>query len=625
MTMQVFRNSAKPLIYIVTASFFVWLVLDLSGLSGGTGLLSQTSAGKVDGQTIEARYYTTLVQQAIDDRQRSSQTPMTLDDVIQVRNQVWDQIVQTTVLQREYKRRGLVATPEEITDAIRNFPPPQLRTAPQFQTDSQFDLGKYQRWLSSGVGQQYVPLLEVQYRDEIMQSKLLRVVTADVYLSDPALWQAYRDQNETAKVALAAIMPRRAIPDSTVPVTDAEVRAFYKANADRFTRPATAYMSFVALPRFTNASDTAAAYARALAVRKEIVDGAPFAEIASRESSDSVSAAKGGDLGEFTKGSMVAAFDQVAFTIPLNTISQPVLSEFGYHLIEISSRRGDTATGRHILIPIELAGPHRDQVDAQADSLESLGASRLDPAALDTVARALQLPIGPATPVQKGTQLQIGRAVIPDAGAWAFQAKVGEISPIIETSLGYYLFRLDSIAPEGVPTFDAIRDAVTIDLIQEKKVALALAVAQEYRKRVQEGSTMEQAATALNLPYRELGPFTRVQTPVPNPVLTGTVFSLPVGTLSEVLDTDDGMYVIRVLERTPADSATFLKELDAFRTDAIRRARQERARNYLEALQAQAVVVDRRAGLFPTSAQAEASAASAQLGQGGGVPSGRRN
>ncbi len=625
MTMQVFRNSAKPLIYIVTASFFVWLVLDLSGLSGGTGLLSQTSAGKVDGQTIEARYYTTMVQQAVEERQRNSQTPMTLDDVIQVRNEVWQQIVQSTVLQREYKRRGLVATPEEIADAIKNFPPPQLQSAPQFQTDNQFDLGKYQRWLSSGVGQQYIPLLEAQYREEIMQSKLLRVVTADVYLSDPALWQSYRDQNETAKVGLTAILPRRAIPDSAVGVTDEEIQAFYKAHPDQFTRPATAYMSFVALPRFTNASDTAAAYDHALAVRKEIVDGAPFAEIAARESSDSLSASKGGDLGEFTKGSMVAAFDQVAFSIPLNTISQPVLSEFGYHIIEITSRKSNTATGRHILIPIVLAGAHRDQVDAQADSLESLGASRLDPAALDTVARALQLPLVPATPVQKGTQLQLGAAVIPDAGAWAFQAKVGEISPIIETSLGYYLFRLDSIAPEGVPPFDAIRDAVTIAAIQERKTALAQALAQDYLKRVREGSTMEQAATALNLPYRELGPFTRIQTPVPNPVLTGAIFSLPVGKVSDVLDTDDGIYVVKVLERTPADSAAFLKGLDAYRTDAIRRARQDRARNYLEALQAQAKIVDRRAGLFPTSAQAEASATSAQLGQGGSVPSGRKN
>ena len=618
MSMQVFRNSAKPLIYIVTASFFLWLVFDLSGLSGGTGVLSQTSAGKVDGQTIEARYYTSLVQQTVEERQRTSTTPLSLDDIVGIRNDVWQQIVEATVLQREYKRRGLVATPEEIADAVKNFPPPQLQTAEQFQTDGQFDLSKYQRWLSSGVGQQYIPLLEAQYRDQILQSKLLRVVTADIYLSDPALWQMYRDRGETAKIELAAILPRRAIADADVQVTQDEIVAYYKANPDQFTRPATAYMSFIALPRLTNASDTAAAYQHALGLRQEILDGAPFAEIATRESADSVSAAQGGDLDEWTRGSMVEPFDNMAFSMPLNTVSMPVLTEFGYHLIEVTSRKGNTAKGRHILIPIEVTGVHRDEMDARADSLEELGASRLDPAALDTASRALNLPLGPTPPVQKGTQLQLGRQVIRDAGSWAFQAKVGEVSPIIETPFAYYLFRLDSIAPEGVPPLEAIQEAVTITVVQEKKTALALVLAQSLQQRVREGSTMEQAATALNVPYRLLGPFSRVESPVPNPVLTGAVFSLPIGQVSEVLDTDDGMYVVRVLERTPADTAAFRDGLDAYRTDAIRAARQDRARNYLAALQAQAKVVDRREGLFPTSAQAEANA-SALPGQGGGI------
>ncbi len=617
MTMQVFRNSAKPLIYIVTASFFLWLVFDLSGLSGGTGLLSQTSAGKVDGQTIEARYYTTMVQQAVEQQQQASSRPLTLDDLVQIRDQVWQQIVQATVLQREYKRRGIVATPAEIADAIQNFPPPQLQSAEQFQTDGQFDLVKYQRFLASSIGQQYIPMLEAQYRDQIMQSKLLRVVTADVYLSDPALWQLYRDRGETARFALTAIIPRRAIPDSAVKVTADEVLAYYRAHPDDFKRPETAYLSFVALPRSPNASDTAATYDRVVALRQEILDGAPFAEVATRESSDSLSASRGGDLGEFARGSMVDAFDEAAFTLPLNTISMPILTQFGYHLIEITSRKGDTATGRHILVPIEVTGAHRDLLDAQADSLEELGASRLDPAALDTVARALQLQTARTNPVQKGTSVQVGLRVIPDAGAWAFQAKVGEISQIIEASDAYFLFRVDSLSPEGVPPFESIQDAVTIAASQERKTALGLALAEDYRKRVAEGSTMEQAAAALDLPYRELGPVNRIETPVPNPVLTGAIFSLPIGKVSDVLDTDDGIYVVKVLERTPADSAAFLTGLDQYRTESIRRARQDRARNYLEALQAQAKIVDRRAGLFPTSAQAEAAANAGLLGQGG--------
>lgn len=616
MSMQAFRNSAKPLMIIVAITFFAWLVVDLSGLSSGTGILSQTSAGKVNGQSIEARYYTAMVQQAMDQAQRGSSRPLSMDDIVRIRNQVWDQIVETTVLQQEYKRRGLVVTPEEVAEAIRTFPPPELQQRAEFQTDGKFDMEKYQRWIQSGVAAQFLPYLEAQYSEQLLQSKLLRVVTADIYLSDPALWQLYRDQQDSATVDLTAILPRRVIPDSAVRVTDQEIDAYYAAHQDEFTRPATAYLSFVALTRLPDASDTAAAYQHALAVRQEIIGGAPFAEVATRESSDSLSAAKGGDLGTWTRGSMVPAFDAVAFTIPLNTISQPILSEFGYHLIEVTARKGDSATGRHILIPIQLAGAHRDLVDAQADSLEELGASRLDPAALDTAARALHLPVLPTGPVQKGSQVQLGLAVIPDAGTWAFQAKIGEVSPVIETSNAFYLFRVDSTAPEGVPPLASIREAVAISAGQEKKAALGMALAEDYLKRVREGSTMEQAAGALGLPYRRLGPFTRVQSPVPNPVLTGAVFSLPVGELSGILDTDDGLYVIRVVSRASADSAAFLKRLDGLRTDAIRRARQDRARNFLQALQDQAKVVDRRQGLFPTTAQAEADARSLPAGQG---------
>src|SRR6185295_3322961 len=112
---------------------------------------------------------------------------------------------------------------------------------------------------------------------------------------------------------------------------------------DDFQRPATYYLSFVALPRLTTAADTAAARARADSVRAEIIGGAPFADVARRESTDSASAARGGDLGEWTRGTMDAAFDSAAFSLPLKTLSQPVLSQFGYHLIEMTSRKGDKA------------------------------------------------------------------------------------------------------------------------------------------------------------------------------------------------------------------------------------------------------------------------------------------
>src|SRR3982751_4172305 len=112
---------------------------------------------------------------------------------------------------------------------------------------------------------------------------------------------------------------------------------------------------------------------------------------------------------------MDPAFDSAAFTLPLKTVSAPVLSQFGFHLIEVTSRKGNKAKGRHILFPIEATGQHRDQLDAQADSLKRLAAERADPAALDTVARALKLSIGKSAPVQQGSKVQLGPLVVPDA------------------------------------------------------------------------------------------------------------------------------------------------------------------------------------------------------------------
>ncbi|HKG33077.1 MAG TPA: peptidylprolyl isomerase [Gemmatimonadales bacterium] len=607
--MQAFRNAAKPLMVVVAITFFAWLVLDLSGITGGTGLLTQTSVGKINGRSVDARTYQNIVQQSIDARQRQSPGAMGLDDYQQVRDEVWDQIVQNSVLDAEYRRRDISVSEDEVVQAIRTSPLPEFQKVPEFQTDSQFDLAKYQRWLTSSVAQQYLPSLEAQYRDELQRAKLLRLVTSDIYLSDAALWERYRDEHEMVKIGLTAIVPRNAVPDSSIRVSDAEVAAYYKAHRNEFQRPKTAYMSYVALPRMATQADTAAVRARADSARQEILHGAPFAEVASRESADSASAVKGGDLGEWTKGAMDPAFDSAAFALPLHTVSPPVLSQFGFHLIEITSRKGNKAKGRHILFPVEVTGTHRDQLDAQADSLEHLGAERSDPAALDTVARALKLRIGHATPVQQGTKLQLGQLVVPDAGVWAFQSKPGATSPVIETSFAYYIFRLDSLHDAGVPPLTEIRSAVVSAARDQKKWAAARQLAKDFLKRVEAGSSVTQAAAAMKLPHREFGPFSRINPPLTNPVVVGAAFGLKEGERSGVLDTKEGIYVIETLQHVKADSAKFAKDLEQYRARLINVAKQERVRNYLTALRKSAKIVDNRAKVLQQTGTPQAQQA----------------
>lgn len=76
---------------------------------------------------------------------------------------------------------------------------------------------------------------------------------------------------------------------------------------------------------------------KCLSLKQEIENGTGFAE-AAKENSSCPSGRNGGDLGEFGPGQMVKEFDEVVFSGELNVVHGPVKTQFGYHLLEITSR-----------------------------------------------------------------------------------------------------------------------------------------------------------------------------------------------------------------------------------------------------------------------------------------------
>ena len=72
-------------------------------------------------------------------------------------------------------------------------------------------------------------------------------------------------------------------------------------------------------------------------LKQQILSGADFADVARRHST-CPSGRQGGELGEFGPGRMVKEFDEVVFSRELNTVHGPIKTQFGYHLLEITSR-----------------------------------------------------------------------------------------------------------------------------------------------------------------------------------------------------------------------------------------------------------------------------------------------
>ena len=107
------------------------------------------------------------------------------------------------------------------------------------------------------------------------------------------------------------------------------------------------------------------ALAKAKDLRAKIVAGGDFAALAKAESDDVGSGANGGSLGEFTRGRMVPPFDEAAFTLKVNEVSEPVKTQFGYHVIQVTKH--DTKKMEDVTAEItQKVGPEMAQKSVEA-------------------------------------------------------------------------------------------------------------------------------------------------------------------------------------------------------------------------------------------------------------------
>ncbi|NUU79203.1 foldase protein PrsA [Paenibacillus xylanilyticus] len=116
----------------------------------------------------------------------------------------------------------------------------------------------------------------------------------------------------------------RKILEPKTTVKDEDISAYYEENKATFATPEQVKASHILVATKEEADE----------IKKQLDEGADFATLASEKSTDTASAASGGDLGFFGKGEMVEPFEKAAFSMQIDEISEPVKSDFGYHIIK---------------------------------------------------------------------------------------------------------------------------------------------------------------------------------------------------------------------------------------------------------------------------------------------------
>lgn len=139
--------------------------------------------------------------------------------------------------------------------------------------------------------------------------------------------QEYKDTiDNISKEVITSMAINKVLGDITV--TDAEVQKYYDDNKEAFSEPATVSAKHILVSTEEEANKA----------KKEISNGEVSFEEAAKKYSTCPSNEQGGNLGSFSKGMMVPEFEEAAFTLEIGTVSEPVKTQFGYHLILVEGK-----------------------------------------------------------------------------------------------------------------------------------------------------------------------------------------------------------------------------------------------------------------------------------------------
>jgi len=352
---------AYLIIALISVPFALW------GINSYLGGGAEKPAAVVNGDEITPRQLDAAYARYRDQLASifGGRIPPSLNDENALKEQALSQIIEQKVLANYIKDKGYRIGDKKLFEIIQSM---QV-----FQENGKFNRQTYQHQLSS---QGYSPAyFEQELRQSTEMQQLNQAIKASAFSVPTQLEKLNQLQNEERKISVLTFKNQA----KTIAVSDQEITDFYDKNAALYMAPEKVKVDFIELslekmskgieiseeqirdkyeqmleqlttPETRKAShilltvknegDDEAVKKKLLELKKRIEDGENFATIAKKFSQDPGSASDGGGLGDIERGDMVPPFEEVLFSMKPGELSDPVKTQFGWHIIKLISIKG---------------------------------------------------------------------------------------------------------------------------------------------------------------------------------------------------------------------------------------------------------------------------------------------
>jgi len=236
---------------------------------------------------------------------------------------------------------------------------------------------------------------------------------------------------------------------SAVVITRSEVKDFYNTYKDSLpVLPMMAKVRHLQIPIKPGVAAKEKTKSFLSELRSQIVDGSSAFSDAAKAHSLDPSKNNGGELGWVKRGSLVKSFETTAFTIKLGEISEPIETEFGYHILETLEKQGDKIRVRHILMSPEITSEDNERAYNLAFSLKDSAAT------LDKFKELVKKHSSDKTTIDIGGDLgwiDPASYAVPEIGQAIKYIEMGSCSPPINSSVGFHLLWVGGLKKGGRP------------------------------------------------------------------------------------------------------------------------------------------------------------------------------